>query len=176
MIKRENLYIEGVELITCTRHHDFRGYFTETWRNEWIPEITFVQDMWSFNEKANTLRGLHSLKGEYSQYKLVMILSGNIFDVIVDARKESKTYGNYISLMLSSKEPTAVLIPPGCYHGFLTLTNNTLVGYKVDKYHSPELDSGIVWNDKDLNISWPLTDIIPIISEKDKNLPAFKEI
>jgi dTDP-4-dehydrorhamnose 3,5-epimerase len=174
MVSFQDLEIPDVKLITLTRHHDHRGWFNESWRDSWNSamrtNIRFVQDMWSLSQEKYTLRGLHTLT---NQYKLVIVLQGTVFDVIADARPGSPTFKKYISLELSGDRPTALLVPPGCYHGYLTLTENTILGYKVDQYHVKELDFGIHWADPTFNIDWPLNGNIPIISEKDN---SFKNI
>jgi dTDP-4-dehydrorhamnose 3,5-epimerase len=171
MVSSQDLEISGVKLLTLQRHYDSRGWLNESWRDSWNEQlgtdIKFVQDMWSFSEKAYTLRGLHTVVG---QQKFVIVLQGKVFDVIADARSESPTYGKYISVELSGENPTALIVPPGCYHGYVTLTDNTLLGYKVDQYHSPELDRGIHWNDPTFNIQWPLDGHTPIVSNKDSLL------
>lgn len=172
MVEITNLDIEGVKLITLTRHSDDRGWLNEVWRDSWSEKIgttiDFVQDMVTYNKSMFTLRGLHTLN--VNQYKLVSVYRGAIFDVIADARLTSKTYGKYIPLHISEYSKSSVLIPPGCYHGYMTLTADSIIGYKVDAYHSNELDIGINWKDPTFNITWPTTENITI-SDKDKNLP-----
>jgi len=171
MVTSQNLEISGVKLITLNRHSDQRGWINESWRDEWSEQIgipdQFVQDMLSWNNHAFTLRGMHALTVD--QYKLVSVINGSIFDVVVDARKESDTYGKYVSVNLSVSNPTMLLVPPGCYHGYLTFEPNTAVSYKVSHYHSPEYDSGIAWNDPKININWPLEGISPVISLRDQS-------
>jgi len=173
MVNSQDLEISGVKLITLNRHSDQRGWINESWRDEWSEQIgipdRFVQDMLSWNNHAYTLRGMHALTVD--QYKLVSVVNGSIFDVVVDARKDSNTYGKYVTVNLSVSTPTMLLVPPGCYHGYLTFEKNTAVAYKVSHYHSPEYDSGIAWNDPKININWPLEGITPIISLKDQSHP-----
>jgi len=179
-MESRELGLPGVKLITLTRHKDFRGWLNETWRDSWNEElglnINFVQDMWSVSKNKYTLRGMHALKEEAAQYKLIIVLQGDIFDVIVDARKDSPTYKKHISVTLSGDMPYLILVPPGCYHGYLTLTDNVILGYKVDQYHSADLDSGIHWADPEVNIPWPLNGAEPIISDKDKNQPLISQL
>lgn len=180
MIDIQDLEIKDVKLITIKRYCDNRGWLNESWRDSWSKNIGlpngFVQDMLSFNERANILRGLHALKSPAEQYKLVSVISGKIFDVVVDARKESPTYKKYVSVILSVDAPFMIFIPPGCYHGYLTLEPNTGVYYKVSHYHSHEYDSGLKWNDPDIGIPWPLNNQEPIISERDKQHPLLREL
>lgn len=170
----KELEISGLKLINLHQHNDSRGWFRESWRDSWVPEINFVQDMWSYNENIYTLRGLHTIKNP--QHKLVSVLNGVIFDVVVDLRPESLTYKKHCINYMMSNTPSLLLIPPGCFHGYLTLTMNTLVGYKVDQYHNNDLDTGINYADEELNIPWPLHNINPIISERDKKLPFVKDL
>lgn len=172
MVTAQDLDIPGAKLITIDRYHDSRGWLNETWRDSWNEilgiRIKFVQDMWARSDKAYTLRGLHSIVG---QQKLIIVLQGTVFDVIADARRDSPTYGKYISVMLSGSEPKILLVPAGCYHGYLTLTDDTILGYKVDQYHSNGLDSGIIWNDPTFNIQWPIDGHNIILSDKDQVWP-----
>jgi dTDP-4-dehydrorhamnose 3,5-epimerase len=180
MVSVEELSIQGVKIITLDRHSDQRGWINESWRDSWSDSLNipnrFVQDMLSWNEHAYTLRGLHALKQPVQQYKLVSVVNGKIFDVVVDARKESLTYGQYISVELSASASSMLLIPPGCYHGYLTLESNTAVAYKVSHYHSTEYDSGILWSDPCLGISWPIENQQIIISERDQAHPLLKDL
>lgn len=169
----QEFVIPGVKLLTINRHTDNRGWLNENWRDEWASKLEmpdkFVQDMMSWNDRPYTLRGLHRLSVD--QYKLVSVLNGQIFDVVVDGRPNSPTYRKHITLKLASYLPTMLLVPPGCYHGYLTIEPNTAVAYKVSHYHLPELDEGIAWNDPSLDIQWPLYYATPIVSDKDSNHP-----
>lgn len=178
MVNIEELGISGVKLISLKRHSDQRGWINESWRDSWeeklgIPD-RFVQDMLSWNNCSYTLRGMHALTVD--QYKLVSVVNGRIFDAVVDARKNSSTYGQYLSVELSVSNAYMLLVPPGCYHGYLTLEPNTAVAYKVSCYHSAENDSGIAWNDPKVNITWPLNDHTPIISARDQTHPMLKNL
>lgn len=178
MVNVKELSIPGVKLISLNRYSDQRGWINESWRDSWSEKLNipvrFVQDMLSWNNCTYTLRGMHALTVD--QYKLVSVVNGCIFDVVVDARKDSPTYGKYISVELSVSNSYMLLVPPGCYHGYLTLEPNTAVAYKVSCYHSAEYDSGIAWNDPGVNISWPLDDNIPIVSARDQNHPLLKDL
>ena len=123
--------------------------------------------------KKNVLRGLH-LQLKNSQDKLITVLRGKIFDVCVDCRKNSKTFGKHFKIYLSEKENQSLLIPAGFAHGFYTLTNDVILHYKCSKYRDAKSEIGILWNDKDLKINWPIKKMI--ISEKDKKNISFKEL
>lgn len=178
MVKFDELSIAGVKLISLNRYSDQRGWINESWRDSWHDQLgiadRFLQDMLSWNDHAYTLRGMHTLTVD--QYKLVSVVNGRIFDVVVDARKNSETYGKYLSVELSVSNSHMLLVPPGCYHGYLTLEPNTSVAYKVSAYHSAEIDSGILWKDPDINIQWPLDNNTPIISARDQAHPLLKDL
>ena len=137
-------------------------------------EFDFVQDNLSETFKKNTLRGLHFQIAPYEQTKLVKVISGSILDVFIDLRKKSDTYEKYGSYILSENDG-CLLIPKGFAHGFLTLTDNTKVLYKVDNYYNKEHERGIRWNDPFFNINWPTENNV-VISKKDSNLPYWEEI
>ena len=174
MIKQ--LLLPGVKLFPLKRLSDTRGWFSETFRESWVEHYAipnnFIFEFWSQNNKAGTLRGLHSQADDMVPGKLVQVLTGSIQDVIVDARKNSATYGQHITITISATDPVLVYIPRGCYHGFVTLEDNTLVGYKVDQYHSAEKECGIAWNDPTLNIDWAIKDNL-IISNRDQTNPTW---
>lgn len=162
----------GVFKIDLDYHYDERGFFSEIFKENTINDLDlkFVQDNVSFSKDENTLRGLHFQDSPFDQTKFVIVLSGLIWDVFVDIRRDSKTYMK-IGFTELKEGGSGLLIPKGFAHGFITLRPNTLVLYKVDNYYSKPHEKGIRWNDKVLNIPWPkLSDDI-IISEKDKNLP-----
>lgn len=178
MVSSQELDIAGVKLISLKRHSDQRGWINESWRDTWSEQLAipdrFVQDMLSWNDHAYTLRGMHALT--IDQYKLVSVINGSVFDVVVDARKDSITYGKYVSVELSKSTSNMLLVPPGCYHGYLTLESNTAVAYKVSHYHSADHDSGIAWNDPDIDISWPLDGVSPTVSGRDQTHPLLKNL
>jgi dTDP-4-dehydrorhamnose 3,5-epimerase len=172
MVSSKELSIAGVKLIELNRYSDQRGWINESWRDSWSEQIgmpdRFVQDMLSWNDRAYTLRGMHALTVD--QYKLVSVVNGRIFDVVIDARKDSNTYGQSVS------NSTMLLVPPGCYHGYLTLEPNTAVAYKVSHYHSPEHDSGVAWDDPNVGINWPVNEHKLIISDRDQNHQSLKDL
>lgn len=172
----QRLQIPDVILIEPKVHRDPRGFFAETYKgSEFIENgITerFVQDNWSHSCRG-TLRGLHFQKPPRAQAKLVMVLSGEVFDVAVDIRKNSPTYGRWVGLTLSEKNAQMLYIPAGFAHGFCVLSQEADFIYKVSQEYDPLLDSGIFWNDPDIGIQWPISE--PLLSNKDKNLPRLKD-
>jgi len=158
---------------------DERGFFIETYNEKPFQEhgITarFVQDNLSCSHKG-VLRGLHAQAGENAQGKLVRVLRGKVFDVAVDIRKSSPTYGQSFSIILDDEEAKSLWIPPGFLHGFLALEDNTLFAYKVTGFYDKAGEVGVRWDDPDLGIKWPLEHEALIVSEKDRQLPLLSEI
>lgn len=156
---------------------DRRGFFMESYNDKVFKELgldyQFIQDNHSLSVEVGTLRGLHYQLEPYAQTKLVRVIRGAIYDVIVDIRKGSPTYGEWQGFILSEGNKRQLLVPKGFAHGFCTIVPNTEVLYKVDNYYSPEHDRGICWNDPDLNIDWPTNS--PILSEKDSKHPRLAE-
>ena len=180
MIKCNHLEIDGLLLFESERYDDSRGSFSEVYRldqfSEFLPHnINFIQDNESFSNKG-VLRGLHFQASLFEQSKLVRVSHGEIQDVVVDIRKKSKTFGKHISLKLSKENGRQLFVPKGFAHGFLVLSDNAIVNYKVDNYYSKEDDSGILFNDSDLNINWELDESEIQCSEKDMNLPQLKNL
>lgn len=173
----ENLRLEGAKLISLKRLSDNRGWFTETFRQTWIKDLgipnDFIFEFWSYNQNAGTIRGLHSQAGDMVPGKLIQVLSGSIQDVILDARQDSPTYGQHMSITLSAQDSKLIYIPRGFYHGFITLEPNTYVGYKVDQYHSADHECGVAYNDAELAINWLIKDEL-IISVRDQNNPSWQ--
>ena len=143
--------------------------------NKLLGDIHFVQDNESESSRG-VLRGLHFQKPPFAQAKLVRCLKGEILDVALDLRKKSKTYGLFETILLSDKNKNQLFIPKGFVHGFVVLSKSAIVSYKVDNYYDPNYESGVLWNDSDLNIDWKINDSEIILSEKDKGLPTFNEI
>lgn len=168
--------ISDVLLLEPKVYRDDRGFFLETYREEHLEKvglnIHFVQDNLSKSQQG-TVRGLH-YQIEQPQDKLIMVMEGRILDVAVDLRKNSPTFGKYISRELSSENKHQMFIPKGFAHGFSVLSNNARVYYKCSDYYYPEGEYGLYWNDPSLNIDWQVTD--PVISEKDQNQPKLSEI
>ena len=157
----QNTKLSNVLILKPKVFKDDRGYFTETFRADELAEVgfkkEFIQDNQSLSTTPNTLRGFHFQIPPYSQDKLVRVNQGSILDITVDIRTGSPTYGQHISIELSAQNFKQLLIPSGFAHAFLTLEAHTIVSYKVTSPYAPECDSGIIWNDPDLNIEWPLS-------------------
>ena len=170
------LDIPGLYLIQPKVFGDSRGYFFESYneRDFWEAGLTmrFVQDNQSFSRRG-VLRGLHFQK-EHPQGKLVRVIQGEVYDVAVDIRPGSATYGTYYGLVLSGETQNQFYIPPGFAHGFVVLSETAIFAYKCTDYYHPEDEGGIRWNDGDLSITWPLSDVL--VSPKDQALPFFKEL
>jgi dTDP-4-dehydrorhamnose 3,5-epimerase len=166
----------GVLLIQPAIHSDSRGRFFESYQKERYREIgiaeEFVQDNQSVSQK-NTIRGLH-YRAPQEQAKLVRVIRGEVFDVVVDIRKESPTFGQWRGYILSDSNCLQVYIPVGFAHGFCVLSETAEFSYKVSEYYSAENEKGIMWNDLDIGIKWPTSN--PVLSEKDKTNPALKDI
>lgn len=169
--------IEGLCVISPTVHGDRRGYFSETYNLREMQEAgidtVFVQDNQSSSTKG-VLRGLH-FQIHYPQAKLVRVIRGNVYDVAVDIRRGSKTFGKYFGVELSEENHKQLYIPKGFAHGFLVLSDFAEFCYKCDDYWHPNDEGGIIWNDIDINIAWPVVDADLTFSDKDKLLPAMKE-
>lgn len=167
-------HLEGVLIIEPSVFGDHRGWFMESYNqasfNEAGINYNFVQDNQSFSAVKGTLRGLHYQLNPKAQTKLVRCTRGAIFDVAVDIRKGSPTYGKWFGIELSAENKKQLLIPQGFAHGFMTITDDVEVQYKVDELYSPECDRGIIWNDPAIGIEWPI-EITPVLSDKDKNAP-----
>ena len=167
--------IEGVYIIDMKKHVDNRGFFMETYkRNDFDSAgfiYDFVQDNHSCSEKG-VLRGLHYQR-EHPQAKLVRAISGEIFDVAVDLRKNSATYGESVCVYLSGENHRQILIPKGFAHGFMVLSECAEIIYKCDEYYHPEDETGIAWNDPQLAIPWPAEDVI--LSDKDRKNPTLAD-
>jgi len=170
--------IEGLVIIEPIVFGDERGYFLETYNEkqfeEFIGKISFVQDNESKSAKG-VLRGLHFQKPPFDQAKLVRCIEGEVLDIAVDVRKNSKTYGKHVTVLLSGVNKRQLFVPRGFAHGFLVLSDTATFAYKVDNTYAPEFDAGIRWNDKELNIKWGMEDSEVIISAKDAELPFFLE-
>jgi dTDP-4-dehydrorhamnose 3,5-epimerase len=170
--------IEGLTIIEPTVFGDERGYFLESYNQkkfeESIGQVSFVQDNESKSSKG-VLRGLHFQKPPYEQAKLVRCIEGEVLDIAVDIRKNSKTYGQHIAVLLSGDNKRQLFVPRGFAHGFLVLSDTATFAYKVDNTYAPEFDAGIRWNDNALNIQWGMEDSEVMISEKDAVLPFFSE-
>ena len=164
-----NTEIYGLKILKSKNFHDSRGYFREVFKKN-IIKNNFIFGCLS-KSKKNVLRGLH-LQTKFPQAKFITVLRGKIFDVIVDLRKNSKTFGKSFSIILSDNNPTSIIIPRGCAHGFLGLDNENIIYYLCDNYRSKKHEIGINWYDKDIAIKWPTKKLK--ISAKDKNNLSFE--
>ena len=167
--------IEGVYLIKPKIFNDDRGSFFESFnmkvfQKETNQKISFVQDNQSVSSK-NILRGLHFQKPPHAQAKLVRVIRGSVLDVVVDLRKKSKTYGEYILEELSEYNNHQLFIPKGMAHGFLTLEDNTIFTYKCSEFYCKDAEDSIIWNDNSIGIKWPGSK--PLLSKKDQNAKKF---
>ena len=156
---------------------DHRGWFCETYSKKEFEKVgikaDFVQDNRSFSAKKGTLRGLHCQKNPMAQAKLVSCIKGAILDVAVDIRNGSPTYMQWVAVELSAENKKMLYIPKGCLHGFVTLTDDVEIAYKVDEFYSPENDRSVCFSDPEIGVDWGVTD--PILSEKDKKAPLLKD-
>ncbi len=175
------LAIPGVLELVPKRFGDNRGYFCEVYNKQRFGEdtgtaIDFIQTNQSLSADKATLRGLHFQAPPFAQTKLVWAVRGAIFDVAVDIRLKSPTYGKWTSVLLSAEKGNQILVPAGFAHAFLTLEPDTIVQYQVDNPYAPAHDRGIRWDDPDIAIDWPLAGTIPILSKKDAVFPRLSEI
>ena len=173
------LALAEVLLITPKRHGDARGWFAETWSREVMSEVgvraEFVQDNQAFNARAGTVRGLHFQKAPHPQAKLVRVLRGAIYDIALDVRPGSATYGQWAGAELTAERGEQLFVPRGFAHGYVTLTDDCELFYKVDGPYAPQTEGGVIWNDPDLAIPWPIAGE-PILSAKDQVLPRLKDM
>ena len=188
VISNKGNLIKGLVKILPKIHGDNRGFFQVTWnKNEWLSFLSkennylkkeFVQENHS-RSRIGVLRGLHYQKEPYSQGKLIRCLYGSIYDVAVDLRKSSNTFGEWAAIELSSHNNIQFWIPEGFAHGFLTLSDGADVSYKVTDYWNKDAEKSIIWNDKDINIDWPLSNleiINPSLSIKDNEGSLFADL
>ena len=170
--------IKDLVVIEPKVFEDSRGYFFEAYNKNKFQELglnyDFVQDNQSYSTKG-VLRGLHFQK-QFPQAKLVRVLEGEVFDVAVDLRKDSSTYGKWYGVKLSAENKKMFMIPRGFAHGFLVLSDTAVFSYKCDDFYHPNDEGGIMYNDPDIGVEWPKIGAEYILSEKDKKHPGFKEI
>jgi dTDP-4-dehydrorhamnose 3,5-epimerase len=174
--------IDGPAEIIPRQFPDSRGYFSEVFNLKSLQDAgidcgSWVQDNQSYSEKEYTLRGLHLQLAPSAQAKLVRVLSGSIFDVAVDLRGQSKTYGQWIGVTLSASKFNQLYVPQGFAHGFLTLEPHVNVQYKVNNHYSKEAERALRWDDVDLAINWPLPEkTVPLVSDKDAIAPLLNSV
>jgi dTDP-4-dehydrorhamnose 3,5-epimerase len=176
-VKVESLAIPEVKLITPPRFNDPRGFFSETWNAGRFADAgvpgPFVQDNHALSTARGVLRGLHCQIGQNAQGKLVRCVKGAIFDVAVDIRKGSPTFGKWAGAEISAENWTQIWVPVGFLHAYCTLTEETEVIYKVTAPYDKPAERGVIWNDPDIAIQWPVADVI--LSDKDKVLPRLRD-
>ncbi len=174
---KEKTNLEGVFIITPQVFGDHRGWFCETYTAQKFHEIgidtVFVQDNQSYSKGKGTIRGLHFQTAPAAQTKLLRCTRGKILDVAVDIRKGSPSFGKWVGVELSAENKKMIYIPKGFAHGFLTLSEDVEVQYKVDAYYSPENDRSIRFNDPAIGIDWGTNN--PILSDKDRNAPLLSQ-
>ena len=169
--------LDGVKLISPRRFEDNRGFFSESYSRKSLAaqgiDIEFVQDNHSLSREAGTIRGLHFQAAPHAQDKLVRCGRGALFDVAVDIRKGSPTYGKWVGHELSFENGRQMLVPAGFAHGFVTLLPDTEIIYKCSDYYAQETEGALIWNDPDIGIDWPLHGD-PVLSEKDAGAPPLQ--
>lgn len=175
-----SLDIPDVKIIRPKKFGDHRGFFSETYTKKTFEaaglQYDFVQDNHSLSAEVGTVRGLHFQLPPFAQDKLVRVVRGAILDVAVDIRKDSPTFGRHVSAVISAAEWNQILVPIGFAHGFCTLEPDTEVIYKVTKYYSAEHDRGLLWNDPELGIDWPVAADKARLSDKDHKHPTFAQL
>ena len=179
-MKFKTFGINGPALIIPKKHADNRGYFMESYKDSWFREnianVTFVQDNQSLSSEKGTIRGLHYQKAPFGQGKLVRVLKGSIFDVAVDIRPNSETFGKWVGVTLTADGAEQLWIPDSFLHGFCTLVPDCEVFYKVTNPYDKESDAGIAFDDPEIGIEWPIDIKSAILSEKDKSQPKLSSI
>ena len=176
----ETLDIPAVKIIRPKKHGDHRGYFSETYNQAALSgagiDLTFVQDNQAFSAQKGTVRGLHFQTPPFAQDKLVRVLRGAIFDVAVDLRVGSPTFGQHVSAIISAEEWNQILVPIGFAHGLVTLQPDTEVLYKVTNFYAPDHDEGVLWDDPEIGIDWPIEAADAVLSAKDKVQPKLADL
>jgi dTDP-4-dehydrorhamnose 3,5-epimerase len=179
-VEIRSLAIADVKLVITQLHRDERGFFSETYNRRRMTAAgvpaEFVQDNHALSVNAGTLRGLHFQVPPHAQGKLVRVTRGAAFDVAVDIRVRSPTFGQHVSVVLSAENWKQIWIPPGFAHGYCTLEPNTEVIYKVTEYYDPDSDRGLRWDDASLGIQWPVDRAGITISDKDRRQPHLREL
>ncbi len=173
------LEIHEVKVLTPRKFGDHRGFFSETYNKKTLAaegiEMDFVQDNHSLSAEVGTIRGLHFQTPPFAQDKLVRIAQGSVLDVAVDIRRGSPTYGKFVSAVISAEAWNQILVPVGFAHGLCTLEPDTVVIYKVSNYYAPDHDLGLLWNDPDIGIGWPVSEGEGKLSDKDRKQPRLRE-
>jgi dTDP-4-dehydrorhamnose 3,5-epimerase len=179
-VQIEALPISDVKIVRPLKHGDSRGFFAETYNRRTFADsgidVEFVQDNHALSVAAGTVRGLHFQIPPFAQHKLVRVVRGAIFDVAVDLRVGSPTYGRHVSAVISAAQCNQILVPIGFAHGLVTLEPDTEVLYKVSSFYAPEHDKGLLWNDPDLGIDWPVPAEKALLSAKDRSQPRLADL
>jgi len=169
--------LKGAYVIDIEKNEDSRGFFARTWCEREFKDhnlsVQSAQFSISFNSKKGTLRGMHFQIPPYEEVKIVRCTMGAIYDVIIDIRKSSPTYKKYFGIELSAQNRKMFYIPEGFAHGFITLEDNTEIFYQISNFYEPQAARSIKWDDPEFHIEWPMKPVV--ISERDKNIPAFNE-
>lgn len=175
MLEVTDLSLDGVRLLTPKKHGDDRGFFSEVYNQQRMADVgiddTFVQDNHALSKDAGTVRGLHFQIDPHPIAKLVRVVRGSVYDVVVDVRHGSPTFGQYLAVELSSENWAQIYVPVGFAHGYCTLVPDTEVAYKVTDHWSAEVDRGFAWDDPQLQIPWPVSPGDAVLSDKDRALP-----
>jgi len=175
----EKTILPGVLIIIPPRFGDARGWFCETWNAEKLALLgittNFLQDNHSYSAAKGTLRGLHYQRPPHAQDKLVRCSRGTVFDVAVDIRRGSPTYGKWVGVELSAENGKQLFIPKGLLHGFVTLEKNCELQYKCSDFYAPDYDGGIRWDDQTIGVDWGLKEDAPVLSAKDAVAPLMAD-
>ena len=178
-VEIEDAAIPAVKIVTPKKHGDARGFFSEVYKRSAFQDagldFDFVQDNHAFSAAVGTLRGLHFQTPPFAQDKLLRVARGRIFDVAVDIRRSSPTFGKYVAVELSAENWRQMLVPIGFAHGYVTLEPDTEVLYKTTAVYSPANDRGVAWDDPDIGVVWPLPPVGLTLSDKDRRLPRLKD-
>ena len=179
-IEIKSLEIPDVKVIKTKKFADHRGFFSETYNAREFAEagidLRFVQDNHTLSTKSGTVRGLHFQGHPFAQDKLIRVVKGRIFDVAVDLRRSSSTFGKWVAAELSAAKWNQILVPIGFAHGACTLEPDTELIYKVTNYYSASHDFGVLWNDPDLAITWPVEESAAVLLDKDKKQPRLRDV
>jgi dTDP-4-dehydrorhamnose 3,5-epimerase len=172
--------LDGVRLLCPRKFKDERGFFAETYNRQMLQrlgiDIDFVQDNHSLSHESGTIRGLHYQVPPFAQAKLVRVIRGRVLDVVVDIRRSSPTFGRHFVTELTAENYEQILVPVGFAHGFCTLEPESEIVYKVSNYYSAAHDRGILWNDSQLGIQWPVTEEQAVLSDKDRRQPLLRQV
>lgn len=175
----ENTALPGVKILTPKRFGDERGFFCESWSKRIMADhglnYDFVQDNHSLSARVGTVRGLHFQSPPHAQSKLVRCGRGALYDVAVDVRRGSPTYGQWVGVDLTFENGRQLLVPAGFLHGFVTRTPDTEIIYKCSDYYAPECDGAVRWNDPDIGVDWGMGETEPVLSEKDTVAPLLAD-